>query len=44
MHALRDATPDDAAAVARLYAYYVLNDVCTFEETPPAPDEIAARM
>ena len=44
MHALRDATPQDADAIARLYAHYVLNDICTFEEAPPDRHEIAARM
>lgn len=44
MHALRDATPQDAAAIARLYAHYVRHDICTFEETPPDQGEITARM
>jgi phosphinothricin acetyltransferase len=44
MHAIRDAAPGDAAVIAKLYAHYVLNDICTFEEVPPGPDEIAARV
>jgi phosphinothricin acetyltransferase len=40
---LRDATPDDMDAVARLYAHYVRTSVFTFEEVPPSADEMRAR-
>src|ERR1700756_3135279 len=41
---LRDATPDDSAAIAQIYEHYVRTSCCTFEEVPPNPDEIAARI
>jgi phosphinothricin acetyltransferase len=41
---LRDATLDDAQAIAQIYAHYVLRSCSTFEETPPEPGEIGTRM
>lgn len=41
---IRDATPDDAPAIAAIYAHHVLHGTGTFEEAPPAPEEVAARM
>jgi L-amino acid N-acyltransferase YncA len=43
---IRDADPDgaDAAACAAVYAPYVTGSVISFEEQPPSPLEIAARM
>lgn len=41
---IRAATPNDAAAIAAVYAPYVADTVISFEVTPPAADEIARRM
>jgi L-amino acid N-acyltransferase YncA len=41
---IRDATPDDAAAVAAIYAPYVTDTVISFETVPPAVEEMARRM
>ncbi|MDR2932561.1 MAG: GNAT family N-acetyltransferase [Oscillospiraceae bacterium] len=41
---LRFATPDDAARIADIYAYYVLNTTASFEYTPPDAAETAERM
>jgi L-amino acid N-acyltransferase YncA len=41
---LRDARPDDALAIAAIYDHYVRTTCFTFEEVPPAADEIVARM
>lgn len=41
---LRDATPDDMPEIARLYAHYVQTTCFTFEETPPSPEEMRARL
>lgn len=41
---LRDARPADAEAVAALYGHWVLHGTGSFEEAPPAPAEMAARM
>jgi L-amino acid N-acyltransferase YncA len=40
---VRDATPDDAPTLAAIYGHHVLNGVGTFEETPPAPEEMVRR-
>jgi L-amino acid N-acyltransferase YncA len=40
---IRDASPDDFDAIARIYAHYVLHALATFEEAPPAVDEMRAR-
>ena len=41
---LRVATIEDASAIAAIYAAHVLHGTATFELTPPAVDEMAARM
>lgn len=41
---IRDATPDDAAACAAVYAPYVTDTAISFELEPPAPAEMAERM
>jgi len=41
---IRDALPEDAAAVAAIYAHHVLHGTGTFEESPPAAEEVAARI
>ncbi len=41
---IRPATPRDAAAIAGIYAHYVRETVISFEEVPPTPEEIAARI
>ena len=41
---VRRATLDDAPAVAALYGHHVLHGAGTFEEVPPSPSDIAARM
>ena len=40
---LRETTPADAPALARIYAHAVLHGIGTFEETPPAPAEMERR-
>lgn len=40
---LRDTTPADAPALARIYADAVLHGIGTFEETPPPPAEMERR-
>ena len=42
--ALRPADVSDAAAVAAVYAPYVLGSVASFEQEPPHADEVARRM
>ena len=39
---LRDATVDDAEAIARIYAYYCERTTVTFQVVPSTADEIAA--
>jgi phosphinothricin acetyltransferase len=41
---LRDAVPGDSPSIARIYGHYVRTTCFTFEELPPTPDEIGARM
>ncbi|WP_159349252.1 GNAT family N-acetyltransferase [Roseomonas harenae] len=41
---IRDATPDDASAIAEIYAHHVLHGTGTFEEEPPPADELAGRI
>jgi phosphinothricin acetyltransferase len=41
---VRPATLDDTFAIAALYGHHVLHGTGTFEEAPPSPGEIAARM
>ncbi|QBQ99982.1 GNAT family N-acetyltransferase [Paraburkholderia pallida] len=40
---LRDATPADFPAIAAIYAHHVLYGAASFEETPPAQDELLRR-
>lgn len=41
---LRAAAPDDAAALAALYAHYVTLTAITFELAPPSSDEMRGRI
>lgn len=41
---IRDATADDAAACAAIYAPYVTGTAITFELDPPGPDAMAERI
>lgn len=41
---IRGASAVDAAAIARIYNYYVQNTVITFEEEPVAAEAMATRM
>jgi L-amino acid N-acyltransferase YncA len=41
---VRPARPDDAAALARIYAPHVDGSTVSFEETAPSADVLAARM
>jgi phosphinothricin acetyltransferase len=41
---IRAATLDDAPALAAIYGHHVLHGFGTFEEAPPSPQEMAARM
>lgn len=41
---LRAATPDDAAAIAQLYAPYVVTNAVSFEDKPPTAREMKARI
>jgi phosphinothricin acetyltransferase len=41
---IRIATAADARAIAAIHAPYVLETAISFEETPPEPAEMAARM
>jgi L-amino acid N-acyltransferase YncA len=40
---VRPATPDDLAAIQSIYAHHVLHGLASFEEAPPALDEIRRR-
>jgi phosphinothricin acetyltransferase len=40
---VRDATERDMAAVQAIYAHHVLHGLATFEEVPPAVEELLAR-
>ena len=42
--AIRPVSPDDAPAIAAIYAPYVNDTVVSFEETPPSADEMRARI
>jgi phosphinothricin acetyltransferase len=44
MCGVRVATEADARAIAAIYAPYVLETAISFEEVPPKPKEMAARM
>ncbi|TFW00533.1 N-acetyltransferase family protein [Oxalobacteraceae bacterium OM1] len=41
---IRDATPDDAAAIAAIYNHYVLTTTISFEEEAVTADDIAQRI
>jgi L-amino acid N-acyltransferase YncA len=41
---VRDATPEDGAACAAIYAPYVTGTAITFEYEPPTPAEMADRI
>jgi phosphinothricin acetyltransferase len=41
---IRPALPADAGAIARIYNYYILNTLITFEEQTVAPQDIASRI
>ena len=41
---IRPATTEDVPAIAAIYAHHVLHGTGTFEEEPPAPDEVATRL
>lgn len=41
---LRAATPDDAEAIAAIYAPFVTENAVSFETEPPAADKIRARI
>ena len=41
---IREATADDAAAVAEIYAPVVRDTIISFEEEPPSADEMARRI
>ena len=41
---IRDAQPEDAAAIAEIYAPHVLTGTATFETEPPTPAAMAARV
>lgn len=43
-HVVRDATADDAAACAAIYAPYVLKTATSFETVPPTESEMAERL
>lgn len=43
MITIRDFTPDDLEATARIYARHVLHGTATFEEVPPSIEEMMAR-
>lgn len=44
MTTIRDATPEDGAACAAIYAPYVADTAITFEYEPPTPAEMAERI
>jgi L-amino acid N-acyltransferase YncA len=41
---IRDARPDDMAAVQAIYGYYVTKTSASFEEAPPSVEEMQARL
>jgi len=41
---VRDATPDDLPAVQAIYAHHVAHGLASFEEAPPALDEMRRRF
>ena len=41
---LRDATPDDAAAIAVIYSHLIVHTTFSFEETPVSEADMTARV
>lgn len=41
---IRDATPEDAVAVAAIYGHFVRTTATTFELEPPSPEEVGRRI
>lgn len=41
---IRDATPDDAEAVAAIYGHHVLHGTASYDLQPPPADEIRAKI
>ena len=41
---IRNATPDDAAAIAAIYNHYIVNTAISFEEEPVSAADIATRI
>ncbi|WP_174273169.1 GNAT family N-acetyltransferase [Sphingomonas bacterium] len=41
---IRPATPADVTAITAIYAHHVLHGTGTFEEVPPPPEDMAARL
>ena len=40
---IRDSGESDIAAITAIYRHHVLHGLASFEEVPPAPDELASR-
>jgi L-amino acid N-acyltransferase YncA len=40
---IRHSSDGDIAAIAAIYGYHVLHGLASFEEVPPAPEELASR-
>jgi L-amino acid N-acyltransferase YncA len=41
---IRDATEDDAAAIATIYAHHVLNGTATYDIDPPSLEEMLTKL
>jgi L-amino acid N-acyltransferase YncA len=41
---IRDATDEDAAAIAAIYAHHVLHGTATYDIEPPSTEEILAKL
>ena len=44
MDGLRDATPEDAEAMAAIYAHHVLHGTASYDVVPPLPDHFRAKV
>jgi phosphinothricin acetyltransferase len=44
MDGIRDATADDAEAVAAIYAHHVLHGTASFDHVPPPPEHFRAKI
>ena len=44
MDGLRDATPEDAEAMAAIYAHHVLHGTASYDVVPPPPDHFRAKV